>query len=175
MINKPTLREAVSDADYAGFGDLISEYVVWCRERYAADPWLVDMAFSYQSLDRELEQLRVSYGPPNGRTLIALDANRVIGGVAYRVIGPDTCEMKRMYVRKNEAGRGTGRLLCEALLELAAANGFGRMVLDTSRDMTEAIGLYRSCGFIDCAPYVDYPERMQPMMLFMEKALEAKQ
>lgn len=174
MTARPALREAVSDADYAGFGELIAEYVGWCRERYAADTWLVDMAFSYQSLDRELGQLRVSYGPPNGRTLIALDANRIIGGVAYRVIGPDTCEMKRMYVRTSEAGRGTGRLLCEALLELAAADGLGRMVLDTTRDMTEAIGLYRSCGFIDCAPYVDYPDRMQPMMLFMEKALESK-
>lgn len=169
------LREAVSDADYVGFGELIAEYVAWCRERYASDQWLVDMAFSHQSLDRELEQLPVSYGPPKGRTLIALDGDDIIGGVAYRVVASDTCEMKRMYVRKSAAGQGVGRRLCMGLLDLAKAHGFSKMVLDTSRDMTEAISLYRSCGFTDCAPYNDYPERMQPMMLFMEKALEATQ
>lgn len=168
-----TLREAVSDADYAGFGAQIAEYVSWCQERYAADPWLVDIAFSHQSLDRELEQLPVSYGQPKGRTLIALDGDEVIGGVAYRMIAPGTCEMKRMYVRKSAAGRGIGRQLCLGLLDLAKADGFSKMVLDTSRDMTEAIGLYQSCGFTDCAPYIDYPERMRPMMLFMEKGLEA--
>ncbi len=167
------LREAVSDADYAGFGALISEYVAWRRDRYAADPWLVDMAFSHQSLDQELEHLRVSYGPPKGRTLIALDGDEMIGGVADRVIAPGACEMKRMYVRKSAAGRGVGRQLCLALLDLAKANGFSKMVLDTSRDMTEAIGLYRSCGFTDCAPYIDYPEPMRPMMLFMENTLDA--
>ncbi|MEM9014360.1 MAG: GNAT family N-acetyltransferase [Pseudomonadota bacterium] len=167
------LREAVSDADYVGFGALISQYVAWCRERYVADPWLVDMAFSHQSLDLELEHLPVSYGPPNGRTLIALDGDETIGGVAYRVVARGACEMKRMYVIKRAAGRGIGRQLCLGLLDLAKANGFKKMVLDTSRDMTEAIGLYRSCGFTDCAPYIDYPERMKPMMLFMEKTLEA--
>ena len=167
------LREAVSDADYAGYGGLIADYVAWCRERYAADPWLVDMAFSHQSLDRELEHLPVSYGPPKGRTLIALDEDDIIGGVAYRVIAPGACEMKRMYVRKSAAGQGVGRRLCMGLLDLAKAHGFNRMVLDTSCDMTEAIGLYRSCGFTDCAPYIEYPERMRPMMLFMEKGLEA--
>lgn len=166
------LREAVSDADYVEFGGLVAEYVAWCRERYAADTWLVDMAFSHQSLDRELEQLSLSYGPLKGCTLIALDGDDVIGGVAYRVLAPGTCEMKRMYVRKSAAGQGVGRQLCLDLLDLAKANGFKRMVLDTSRDMTEAIGLYRSCGFTDCAPHIDYPERMRPMMLFMEKGLE---
>lgn len=167
------LREAVSDADYAGFGALIAEYVAWCRERYASDPWLVDMPFSHQSLDRELVQLPVSFGPPKGSTLVALDGDEIIGGVAFRVIAPGTCEMKRMYVRKSAAGQGVGRRLCLGLLDLAKAHGLSKMVLDTSRDMIEAIRLYRSCGFTDCAPYIDYPERMKPMMLFMEKALEA--
>lgn len=109
-----TIREALSAADYADFGALIAEYVGWCRERYATQEWLVDIAISHQSLDRELEALGTSYGPPNG---------------------------------------------------------FRRMVLDTTRDMTEAIGLYRSFGFADCAPYIDYPDRMKPMMVFMQKPL----
>lgn len=166
-----TIREAASAADYAGFGALISEYVGWCRERYAAQEWLVDMAFSHQSLDRELEALSTTYGPPNGRTLIALDGAEIVGGVAYRVLSPDMCEMKRMYVARAAGRKGIGRALCAALLDLAAANSFRRMVLDTTRDMTEAIGLYRSFGFADCEAYIDYPDRMKPMMVFMQKPL----
>lgn len=167
------IREAARESDFVAFGALIAEYVGWCRERYASDQWLVDMAFSHQSLDRELEQLETSYGPPNGRTLVAWDGDRVVGGVAYRVLSPETCEMKRMYVTGSAAGRGVGRALCAGLIDLAAAHGFKRMVLDTTRDMTEAIGLYRAFGFADCAPYLDYPDRMKPMMLFMERSLEA--
>lgn len=167
------IREATSEADYSAFGALIAEYVSWCRQRYAADPWLVDMAFSHQSLDRELAALSSSYGPPKGRTLIASDGNVVIGGVAYRALSPEVCEMKRMYVQASAAGRGVGRMLCAALLDLASRHGFTCMVLDTTRDMTEAISLYRSSGFTDCAPHIESPDRMKPMMVFMTKPLAA--
>lgn len=167
------IRQASSPADYAAFGALIREYVDWCRERYRDDPWLVEMAFGYQSLDRELEQLPTAYGPPNGRTLLAVDGEEVQGAVAYRRLTDEICEMKRMFVPNRFQGRGLGRRLCEALISTAQADGFSLMRLDTSRDMAEAIGLYRSAGFVPCAPYVDYPERLKPMILFMERPLGA--
>lgn len=168
-----TIHEAASPLEVAAFGGLISEYVAWCRERYRNDPWLVEMAFSHQGLDAELLALTNLYGPPNGRMLIAEDTDEILGGVAYKHVDEDTCEMKRLFVRTNANGRGLGRKLCEALLKTAAKDGYRRMRLDTTRDMVEAIGLYRSMGFTDCAPFVDYPERMRPMMLFMERDLAA--
>jgi len=133
---------------------------------------LVEMAFSHQGLDAELLKLTELYAPPNGRMLIAEDAYEILGGVAYKRIDAQTCEMKRLFVRTTANGRGLGRKLCEALLQATARDGFRTMRLDTSRDMVEAIGLYRSIGFRDVEPFVDYPERMQPMMLFMERALD---
>jgi ribosomal protein S18 acetylase RimI-like enzyme len=167
-----TIREAAAPLEIAAFGGLISEYVAWCRERYRNDPWLVEMAFSHQGLDAELLNLTELYAPPNGRMLIAEDAHEILGGVAYRRIDRNTCEMKRLFVRSTANGRGLGRKLCEALMQTAGRDGFRTMRLDTTRDMVEAVGLYRSFGFRDAAPFADYPERMRPMMLFMARDLE---
>ncbi len=168
-----TIHEAASPLEIAAFGGLISEYVAWCRERYRDEPWLVDLAFSHQGLDAELLTLRELYGAPHGRMLIAEDAHEILGGVAYKRIDAQTCEMKRLFVRTAANGRGLGRKLCEASMQAAARDGFKTMRLDTTRDMVEAIGLYRSFGFRDVEPFVDYPERMRPMMLFMARDLAA--
>jgi ribosomal protein S18 acetylase RimI-like enzyme len=168
-----TIHEAAAPLEVAAFGGLISEYVAWCRERYRNDPWLVEMAFSHQGLDAELLSLADLYGSPNGRMLIAEDAHEILGGVAYKRVDKDTCEMKRLFVRSTANGRGLGRKLCEALMQAAVRDGFKTMRLDTTRDMVEAIGLYRAFGFKDVAPFVDYPERMRPMMMFMARDLAA--
>ncbi len=166
-----TIREASSPLEVAAFGGLISEYVAWCRERYKNEPWLVEMAFSHQGLDAELLKLSDLYGPPNGRMLVAEDALELLGGVAYKHVDDDTCEMKRLFVRTNANGRGLGRKLCTALMQTAAQDGYTTMRLDTSRDMVEAIGLYRTLGFKDVAPFIEYPGRMRPMMVFMERTI----
>jgi GNAT superfamily N-acetyltransferase len=165
------IREAATHADYQAFGDIIRAYVDWCRERYKDDQWLIDMAFGYQALDQELEDLSAKYGPPAGKTLLAFDGDTALGGVAYRKLTDDISEMKRLYVLDAHAGRGVGRKLCQALTAQAKDDGYTLMRLDTSRDMTEALKLYASLGFTPCAPYIDYPERMRPMIVFLELPL----
>lgn len=166
-----TIHEATTTLDIAAFGGLISEYVAWCRERYKNEPWLVDMAFSHQGLDAELLNLPGLYGPPKGRMLVAEDALEILGGVAYKHIDPSTCEMKRLFVRSNANGRGLGRKLCTTLMQTAARDGYATMRLDTTRDMVEAISLYKSLGFRMVEPFIEYPERMRPMLVFMERSL----
>ena len=166
------IREARTEADYRAFGDLIREYVDWCRARYSSEPWLMEMAFSYQSLDSELERLPAAYGPPKGKTLLAEVGGEVRGAVAYRDLGQGVCEMKRMYVPGRFNGQGLGRALCQSLIAQAKTDGFSLMRLDTGNAFAEAIGLYKSVGFADCAPYIDYPDRMKPMMVFMDRTLD---
>ena len=167
-----TIQEATSPLEIAAFGGLISEYVAWCRERYKHEPWLVEMAFSHQGLDAELQKLHELYAPPNGRMLIAEDAHEILGGVSFKHVDNETCEMKRMFVRSTANGRGLGRLLCLSLMRTAARDGYKVMRLDTTRDMVEAIGLYQRFGFRNVAPFIEYPERMRPMMIFMERPLD---
>lgn len=163
---------AATEADYAAFGGLVRKYADWCRTRFAREAWMIDLAFSHQSLDRELESLAERYGPPNGKTFLARRGGAVIGCGAYRRRSEEYCEMKRLFVPDRFRGHGTGRKLCDVLIADARAEGFKLMRLDTAAQMSEAVALYEAIGFRRCAPYNDYPERLMPHMVFMELALD---
>jgi GNAT superfamily N-acetyltransferase len=162
---------ASSPAAYEAFGALVREYVEWCRTRYAENQWIVDMAFGQQALDKELAELATVYSAPHGKILLAQHDNHVIGGIAYRTLAPGICEMKRLFVTERSKRKGTGKGLCEALIEQARLDGFHLMRLDTGILFHEAIKLYRSLGFVDCEPYNEYPEQLRPFMVYMEKPL----
>lgn len=166
-----TIRDAHSAADYEAFGKLCRDYVGWCRNRYQAIPWLVDEIFGYQSLEDELKILATKYGPPNGRILLAFLDGEIVGGGAYKQLSQGVCELKRLYVSDKARGHGAGRQLSKKLTAAARADGFAMMKLDTGNLMKEAIAMYRSMGFEPCPPYIEYPARIQPYIVFMEKAL----
>lgn len=165
------LRFASSSADYAAFAALCRAYVDWCRDRYRDLPWFVDAVFDHQALDDELEALPTKYGPPGGRTMIVEDGGRVVACAAYRRRSDSVCELKRLFVTDAARGSGLGRRLTQALMGAARADGFATMQLDSADRLTEAIALYRSMGFAAIAPYHDYPEALNPHILFMGRAL----
>jgi GNAT superfamily N-acetyltransferase len=162
---------ASSDADYSDFAGLVTEYVQWCRERYASNPTFVEKVFGFQSLASELRILSKTYGPPNGTTLLARRDGEISGGGAFRHFSEECCEMKRLYVPLRFTGQGTGRLLCRELMQAAARQGYTRMLLDTGKLLKEAISLYRSIGFRECAPYRTYPAELMQYLVFMEAEL----
>ena len=163
--------KALSDSDYEQFAKLIRIYVDWCRARYREQPWAVEAAFSYQALDKELEQLSTSYGSPNGATLLAACDGRLQGCVAYRTLSENVCEMKRLYVADQFQGKGLGRKLCESIMREAKSHGFTLMRLDTGNLFHEARDLYQSLGFAQCKSYYEYPTQLMPFLVFMEKSL----
>lgn len=165
------IRPASSVSDYAAFAQLITEYIDWCRERYQAEVWFVNRVFSHQSFASELEVLATSYGPPRGKTLLAFRDGQVCGGGAYRKLPDGSCEMKRLFVRSRFAGQGIGRRLGAALIQSARDEGFQVMKLDTGNLLREAISMYKSMGFRECAPYHDYPQELMPYLVFMELRL----
>ncbi|MFZ0323749.1 MAG: GNAT family N-acetyltransferase [Actinomycetes bacterium] len=164
---------ATTDEDYRAFGALVREYLAWLQARYADTAWFIDAVASHQALDAELEALPATYGPPKGKVLLAVLDGQVSGGVAYRDLHDGTCEMKRLFVPDRFRGRGTGRLLCEALVASAKADGFEMMRLDTGYQNTEAMVMYESMGFRSCAPYHDYPAELVPHLRFMQLSLVA--
>ena len=166
-----TISTATTVSDYGAFAELVRELVDWYRTRYDHDKWFVDAACSHQSLDDELKTLPVVYGPPNGKALLAMSDGQVRGCVAYRKFTDGICEMKRLFVPERFQGNGTGRRLCEAIIAAAKDDGFELMRLDTGNLLTEAIGLYRSFGFQQCAAYNDYPNELMPYLIFMEMPL----
>jgi len=167
------LKLASTAKDFHAFGILVSEYVEWSRIRYQDHPWFVDKVFGHQSLEDELKDLSVSYGPPRGKTLLAWHDGKVCGGVAYRSLSDGVCEMKRLFVTNQHKGHGTGRRLCEAIISLAKRDGYQLLRLDTGKLLVEAIQMYRSFGFRECSPYHEYPADLLPFLVFMELPLTA--
>jgi len=78
-------------------------------------------------------------------------------------------EVKRMWVEPEARGRGLSRRLLAALEAEAAAQGIGLLRLETGIASAEALGLYRSAGFVECPPFADY--RPDPNSVFMERRL----
>jgi GNAT superfamily N-acetyltransferase len=165
------ISPARSPSDYQAFAGLVADYVAWCRMRYAHDEWFVERVFAHQDLDREIRELPVIYGPPQGSTLLARRAGVVCGAGAYRRLEDGSCEMKRLFVLAAFKGLGLGRRLAQALIDAARAEGYALMRLDTGNLLSEAIALYQSMGFRHCAPHRPYPPELLPYLVFLELPL----
>ncbi len=114
---------------------------------------------SYQGFEAELAGLPGAYAPPAGALLLAyaLDGD-ALGCVAIRPLAEaGTCEMKRLHTRPAARGKGVGRALAVAAINIATRAGYRSMRLDTLPDMLAAQALYRSLGFETTPPYYDTP------------------
>jgi GNAT superfamily N-acetyltransferase len=123
----------------------------------------VDLCF--QSFEAELSALPAPYVPPRGALLIAKQGDRVAGCGAFRPWSADACELKRMFLRPEFRGQGSGRKLAEMLIDRAREAGFRSMRLDTLDFMREAVALYQSLGFKRIERYYNNPH---PGALFFE-------
>jgi putative acetyltransferase len=135
---------------------------------YAAE-LAVDLCF--QSFEAELAELPGKYAPPAGCLLVALAGEEYAGCVALRPHSPETCEMKRLYVRPAQRRSGLGRQLAVVIIEAARTIGYRRMVLDTLWRLAPALALYRDLGFVEVAPYYLNP---LPEVVYMALNLEVQ-
>src|SRR5207253_3329661 len=81
------------------------------------------------------------------RLWIAVTGDEVVGSVALRDLGDHQLELKRMYLRPDQRGRGLGKRLLAIALDWARANGTKVVTLDTSERMAAARRLYEAYGF----------------------------
>ena len=72
-------------------------------------------------------------------------------------LGPRVGELKRMYVAPEARGRGVGRAVLARLEAEARSLGLDRLMLETGTRQPEALALYRRAGFVEIAPYGEYP------------------
>lgn len=141
-----TITEARVGEDYSTGRALIKEYAA-----------LLGVDLCFQNFSEELARLQELYGPPSGCLLLAREGAAIVGCVAVRRREQEICEMKRLYIRPEQRGRGFGRALAVTALARARELGYRSMVLDTLPSMTEAQSLYQSLGFREITSYYPNP------------------
>jgi ribosomal protein S18 acetylase RimI-like enzyme len=106
-----------------------------------------------RSISAAEEELR----PPAGLFLLASLQGVAIGCGALKFHGGEPTEIKRMWVSASVRGLGVGRRLLTELEIHAARHGATVLRLETNATLTEAIGLYRSAGYVEVAAFNDEP------------------
>ena len=110
-----------------------------------------------QDYDSELDNLNEKYGLPQGRLYIVYAEGQAAGCIALRRLSDTECEMKRLYVRPQFRGRGTGKALVGTIVRDAREIGYAHMLLDTLPVLAWALKLYENAGFYRIPPYNESP------------------
>ena len=151
------IAEARWPDDRATVEALLREYIASLSEN-----------IGFQDPESELAGLPGKYARPSGTVLVAWDGAQAAGAVAYRMVEPGVCEMKRLYVRPAFRGRDIGRELANELIDDAQSRGYRTMLLDTLASMQSARALYRALGF---RPVEAYYENPLPGTMYMARDL----
>ncbi len=93
-------------------------------------------------------------------------------GCGAVVLMGDYGEVKRMYVKPEQRGRGLAKAILTALETEAARASCPTLRLETGIHQHEAIALYERSGFTRCTRYGDYPD--DPLSVFMEKRIAGR-
>ncbi len=101
--------------------------------------------------------------------LVARVDGKALGCGAMVDSGEGWAEVKRMFVAPAARGLKLGRRLLDEIEAIARKRGTTRLRLEMGGLQPEAIGLYRSAGFVEIGPFGDYGP--DPLSIFMEKVL----
>jgi len=105
--------------------------------------------------DADLEDLEKNYINRGGVFELLEDANgELLGTVGLYPMPsvdaekPKTVELRKMYFVPQLRGQGWGKKTMTRMIETARELGFKRIILETHSVLKEAIGLYKSFGFL---------------------------
>jgi ribosomal protein S18 acetylase RimI-like enzyme len=130
------------------------QQIAQARELFLEYARSLGFSLCFQNFDQELAGLPGDYAPPEGRLLLAEYDGQLAACIALHKLGPDICEMKRLYLRPQFRGKGLGRALAERIISEARAIGYRHMRLDTVEPvMRDAVAMYRKLGFKEVASY----------------------
>ena len=105
------------------------------------------------STDADIEDIEYSYFGQGGTFYVLEEEDgSIIGAYGLYPVEKQTCELRKMYLHSAYRGKGLGKLLLESALSKARQMGFKRVVLETASVLREAIGLYKSYGFVEYRP-----------------------
>ncbi len=86
--------------------------------------------------------------------LIASINDEVVGGAGIfetEGLPKDTCELVKMYLKKEVRGLGLGYKLISQCMQQAKAMGYAKMYLETMPELKKAVEVYEKFGFTKLA------------------------
>ncbi|GAB3528293.1 bifunctional helix-turn-helix transcriptional regulator/GNAT family N-acetyltransferase [Photobacterium alginatilyticum] len=104
----------------------------------------------YGVADPTLDTMSEVYQHDGSRYWVIEHNNRILGGggVAPLAGEENICELQKMYFLPELRGRGLARKLAVTALRFAREQGYQGCYLETTANLTEAIALYQSLGFV---------------------------
>lgn len=135
--------------------DPSSEAAEFCIQSYFAD---LDSRFD-TGFDLEVSKSAdiSEFVEPTGLLLVAHLHGQPVGCGALRFQGAAGTDVKRMWVAPSTRGLGVGRRILSELERHAREHGVTLLRLETNRNLHEAIGLYRSVGYVEVDPFNSEP------------------
>jgi len=106
---------------------------------------------------------------PDTTVWIAREDGVAIGCGALKRHGNGIGEVKRMYTKPGQQGRGIGGMILARIEDKAREEGIARLVLETGDRHPAAWRVYERGGFERCGPVLDYPDTT--WSVFFEKGL----
>lgn len=143
----------MSEIKIVGGNDKL-EIVAELFKEYKAE---LNVDISFQAEDITLEEISKIYGEPEGKILLAEIENQFAGCVAFHKLKDSSCELKRLFVRKNFRGFAIGKILMQKAIEAAKNLGYKEIYLDTLSTLKSACRLYEKLGFEQIEPYYHNP------------------
>jgi putative acetyltransferase len=99
---------------------------------------------------------------PDVAVWTAWDGADLLGMGAMKRLDDSHGELKSMRTAPTALRRGVARAMLEYLVGEGRARGYPRLSLETgsSAAFRPALALYRSAGFVECAPFADYTDKI---------------
>jgi putative acetyltransferase len=171
-LNVLRIVPAETEAQYRQIRELLAEYIAcdMAQLRELGIDTQEALSFYFASGEEELPGV---YAPPEGRLFLATYSGHPAGCGALRRISPDTCELKRMYVRPQFRQKQIGRGLANKLILAASQARYSVIRLETTTFMNKALAMYSALGFRACEPYCEILESFRKITVFMELPLVA--
>lgn len=88
--------------------------------------------------------------------VVAYENERAVGCGAFREYEPNVAEIKRMFVRAENRGRGIAGLILTELETWTKELNFSECILETGLKQPEAIRLYQKSGYEKMPSYGQY-------------------
>ena len=99
----------------------------------------------YEDLD--ITNIPKYYTKNNGDFEVIEYKGEIIGSYGIYKIDDETCELRKMYLKKEFQGLGLGNIMLENSLRLAINLNYKKITLQTNSVLYKAIKLYKKYGF----------------------------